>query len=47
MLLAHISDLHIKRPGALAYRRVDTAAHLARGTAVGVAIAAEGLIALA
>ncbi|MHA7398383.1 phosphodiesterase [Burkholderia pseudomallei] len=30
MLLAHISDLHIKRPGALAYRRVDTAAHLAR-----------------
>ncbi|KVE36679.1 phosphodiesterase [Burkholderia sp. TSV86] len=30
MLLAHISDLHIKRPGALAYRRVDTAAHFAR-----------------
>lgn len=30
MLLAHISDLHIKRPGALAYRRVDTAAHLTR-----------------
>ncbi|TKC86698.1 phosphodiesterase [Trinickia terrae] len=30
MLLAHISDLHIKRPGALAYQRVDTAAHLAR-----------------
>jgi 3',5'-cyclic AMP phosphodiesterase CpdA len=30
MLLAQISDLHIKRPGALAYRRVDTAAHLAR-----------------
>jgi len=30
MLLAHISDLHIKRPGALAYRRVDTAAALAR-----------------
>lgn len=30
MLLAHISDLHVKRPGALAYRRVDTAAALAR-----------------
>ncbi|RQR54514.1 phosphodiesterase [Burkholderia sp. Bp9126] len=30
MLLAHISDLHIKRPGMLAYRRVDTAAALAR-----------------
>ena len=30
MLLAHISDLHIKRPGALAYRRVDTAAALTR-----------------
>jgi Icc protein len=29
MLLAQISDLHIKRPGALAYRRVDTAAALA------------------
>jgi len=30
MLLAQISDLHIKRPGALAYRRVDTGAALAR-----------------
>jgi Icc protein len=30
MLLAQISDPHIKRPGALAYRRVDTAACLAR-----------------
>jgi Icc protein len=30
MLLAQISDPHIKRPGALAYRRVDTAAALAR-----------------
>ncbi|MGV2287371.1 phosphodiesterase [Trinickia sp. YCB016] len=30
MLLAQISDLHIKRPGALAYQRVDTAASLAR-----------------
>lgn len=30
MLLAQISDLHIKRPGALAYRRVDTATALAR-----------------
>src|ERR1700759_5581626 len=30
MLLAQISDLHIKRPGSLAYRRVDTGAALAR-----------------
>ncbi|MGY6161984.1 phosphodiesterase [Paraburkholderia strydomiana] len=30
MLLAQISDLHIKRPGGLAYRRVDTAAYLGR-----------------
>src|SRR5271156_3132713 len=30
MLLAQISDLHIKRAGALAYRRVDTAAALTR-----------------
>jgi Icc protein len=30
MLLAQISDLHIKRPGVLAYRRVDTGAYLAR-----------------
>jgi 3',5'-cyclic AMP phosphodiesterase CpdA len=30
MLLAQISDLHIKQPGALAYGRVDTAACLAR-----------------
>ncbi len=30
MLLAQISDPHIKRAGALAYRRVDTAAYLAR-----------------
>lgn len=30
MLLAQISDLHIKRSGALAYRRVDTAAYLER-----------------
>jgi len=29
-LIAQISDLHIKRPGALAYNRVDTAAALAR-----------------
>ncbi|MBU9380873.1 phosphodiesterase [Burkholderia gladioli] len=33
MLLAQISDLHIKRRGALAYRRVDTAASLARTVA--------------
>jgi 3',5'-cyclic-AMP phosphodiesterase len=33
MLLAQISDLHIKEPGALAYRRVDTAARLARTVA--------------
>ncbi|SEA33891.1 phosphodiesterase [Paraburkholderia sartisoli] len=30
MLIAQISDLHIKSPGALAYRRVDTAAALQR-----------------
>jgi 3',5'-cyclic AMP phosphodiesterase CpdA len=30
MLFAQISDLHIKRPGRLAYRKVDTAAYLAR-----------------
>jgi len=30
MLIAHISDLHIRRPGELAYRRVDTAAYLQR-----------------
>jgi 3',5'-cyclic AMP phosphodiesterase CpdA len=30
MLIAHISDLHIRRPGELAYRRVDTAGHLQR-----------------
>ena len=30
MLIAQISDLHIKRPGALAYRKVDTAAYLTR-----------------
>ncbi|MFP6559581.1 phosphodiesterase [Paraburkholderia sp. B3] len=30
MLLAQISDLHVKQPGALAYQRVDTAARLAR-----------------
>jgi 3',5'-cyclic-AMP phosphodiesterase len=30
ILVAQISDLHIKRPGALAYGKVDTAAALAR-----------------
>jgi Icc protein len=30
LLIAQISDLHVKRPGALAYRKVDTAAALAR-----------------
>src|SRR5579864_527534 len=30
MLIAQISDLHIRRPGELAYRRVDTAMHLRR-----------------
>lgn len=30
MLIAQLSDLHIRRPGELAYRRVDTAAHLKR-----------------
>lgn len=29
MLFAQISDLHIKRPGKLAYKRVNTAAYLA------------------
>lgn len=28
MLICHISDLHIRAPGELAYRRVDTAAHM-------------------
>jgi Icc protein len=30
MLIAHITDTHIKLPGKLAYRRVDTAAMLAQ-----------------
>jgi len=30
MLIAQISDLHIRRPGQLAYRRIDTAPYLAR-----------------
>lgn len=30
MILAQITDTHIKVPGALAYRKVDTAAHLRR-----------------
>lgn len=30
MLLAQISDLHIKRPGLLAYKKVDTTAYLRR-----------------
>ncbi|HZZ13876.1 MAG TPA: phosphodiesterase [Paraburkholderia sp.] len=30
MILAQISDLHVRQPGALAYGRVDTAAYLAR-----------------
>jgi Icc protein len=30
IVIAQISDLHVKRPGALAYRQVDTAAALAR-----------------
>jgi 3',5'-cyclic-AMP phosphodiesterase len=30
VLIAHISDTHIRAPGELAYRRVDTAAHLRR-----------------
>lgn len=33
MLLAQISDLHVKQPGALAYQRVDTAARLAQTVA--------------
>lgn len=38
MLIAHISDLHIRRPGELAYRRVDTAGHLERCVAHIVAL---------
>ncbi len=30
MLICQLSDLHIRAPGELAYRRVDTAAHLRR-----------------
>src|SRR5215470_7524092 len=30
MIIAQITDLHIKPPGRLAYRKVDTAAHLRR-----------------
>jgi 3',5'-cyclic AMP phosphodiesterase CpdA len=33
MILAQLTDTHIKLPGRLAYRRVDTAAHLARAVA--------------
>lgn len=33
MILAQLTDLHVKVPGKLAYRRVDTAAHLARAVA--------------
>jgi Icc protein len=38
MLIAQISDLHIRRPGELAYRRVDTATHLRRCIAHVVAL---------
>ncbi len=37
MLIAQLSDLHIRRPGELAYRRVDTATHLKRCVAHQVA----------
>jgi 3',5'-cyclic-AMP phosphodiesterase len=30
MLLCHLSDLHVRPPGQLAYRRVDTAAYVRR-----------------
>ena len=33
MILAQVTDTHIKLPGKLAYRRVDTAGHLARAVA--------------
>lgn len=33
MIIAQITDLHIKPPGRLAYRKVDTAAHLRRAVA--------------
>jgi len=38
MILAQVTDTHIKLPGKLAYRRVDTAAHLARAVAALVAL---------
>ena len=33
MILAQVTDMHVKAPGKLAYRKVDTAAHLARAVA--------------
>jgi 3',5'-cyclic AMP phosphodiesterase CpdA len=33
MILAQLTDTHVKLPGKLAYRKVDTAAHLARAVA--------------
>ena len=33
MIFAQLTDTHIKLPGRLAYRKVDTAAHLARAVA--------------
>jgi len=33
MILAQVTDTHVKFPGKLAYRKVDTAAHLARAVA--------------
>ena len=33
MILAQLTDMHVKVPGTLAYRKVDTAAHLARAVA--------------
>jgi 3',5'-cyclic-AMP phosphodiesterase len=33
MLIAQISDMHVKAPGELLYRRIDTAAYLAQAVA--------------
>jgi 3',5'-cyclic AMP phosphodiesterase CpdA len=41
MILAQVTDMHIKTPGMLAYRKVDTAAHLARAVAALNALAPQ------
>ena len=47
MILAQVTDTHVKLPGKRAYRRVDTAAHLARAVAALNALDPQpGLVAL-